>query len=170
MTNFRLILPTNIENTMKILFLLFSYTTVIKTLERFAKLIKYTLTIIALFLLTTLWFSIYFRVRFKGIEVAGNENEIFYTISFTSITRSFFTLLNTAFLITVPDLPYFLEKNCMISYLIFWIYVFLSAVVLISLITSIFFFIYQKILSLNYINVCYDYPDFEERIDFILKQ
>lgn len=136
------ILPNNIENTMKILFLLFSYSTVIRTIQRFVKLVKYTITIIFLFFLTALFFSIYFRVRFDGIFSHDQESEIYYQISFVSITRSFYTMLNSSFLQTIPELPQFLEETCLFSYMIFWIYIFLSGVILISLITSIFFFIY----------------------------
>lgn len=67
---FRFLIPTNLENTMKILFILFSNTGVIRNIARFLKLIKYTLTIITVFLLATFLFALYFRVRFSGVVVS----------------------------------------------------------------------------------------------------
>lgn len=79
-------------------------------------------------------------------------------------------MLNTAFAETFPALPNYLQKNCFSSFIIFWIFIILASVIMISLIMGIFFFIYQKILSLNYKKVCQKFPDFEDKIKNILEQ
>lgn len=131
---YQFILPTNLENTMKILFILSSFTTIIRTIQRFIKLVKFTLVIIGVLFCTISIFSLYFRVRFKGKEMTIFDDDISFQVSFQTYTKTFFTMLGTVFLETFPILPGAIHKHCKFSYIIFWIYVILTAVILLSLI------------------------------------
>lgn len=84
-----LILPTAFENSIKVVFVLASSSMVIRTCIRFGKLVKYTLTIIGFLLITVFWFSLYFRIRFNGVEFGDDDAPINYTISFVSFARSY---------------------------------------------------------------------------------
>jgi uncharacterized membrane protein len=84
-----LILPTAFENSIKVVFVLASSSMVIRTCIRFGKLVKYTLTIIAFLLITVFWFSLYFRIRFKGVEFGDDDAPINYTISLVSFARTY---------------------------------------------------------------------------------
>ncbi len=78
----RLILPNNMENTLKILFILSAFSSIIRTMVRFLKLVYYSGIIIFLLLSTIFWFAIYFRVRFQNVQMRYSDDELHYLFSF----------------------------------------------------------------------------------------
>jgi hypothetical protein len=67
-------------------------------------------------------------------------------------------------------MPIELFDQCLFSFFIFWFFVILNNIVLMSLIGGIFFFVYNEILVLNYEDVCKKYVGFEDQIQFIMNQ
>ena len=114
-----------------------------------------------MFFLVTFWFAMYFRVRLTGLKISDQDDEKYYEVSFISYSRSFFTLINASFTENLPEFPLYLEKTCFPSFIIFWLYIVITNIILLSLIMGIFFFIYKRIMRLHYIEICGEYTNFE---------
>lgn len=161
---YHFIFPTNLENTMKVLFFFVSFSYIIKSFQRFIKLFKYSRKILGLLACSIFLFTAYFRVRFDGIEVHGDENKMNFSISFTSFYRTTSTLWGIVVGEYFPALPKYLQVNCLYSYCIFWIFVLFNNIILIALVTGTFYFIYMRLIEHNYLRICGSFKDFENKI------
>lgn len=166
---FRLIIPTNMENTMKIFFLLFNFSSVIRTLERTFGLLQYVGFILGLLFVNVFLFGLFFRVYFKNISINEDFDEtLIYDYSFTSIYRSCNTLFMVIFFENVPNVIIDIAVVSNFACFVLYIYIIITSIIIISLLTGIFFFIYNYYYVETYHQVCQDYPEFENSIQDII--
>ena len=166
---FHLIIPTNMENTMKIFFLLFSFSSVIRTLERTFGLLKYVGFILGLLFVNVILFGLFFRVYFKNKSVNEHyDDTLIYEYSFTSIYRSCNTLFMVIFFENVPNIIIDVATISNFACFVLYIYIIITSIIIISLLTGIFFFIYNYYYVETYHKVCQEYPSFENSITDII--
>ena len=165
----QLVLPNNFENTFKIMMIFSSYGFIIKAFERYYKLVYHSGIIILTFFSSIMFFSLYFRIRFKNIDMSIYDDELIYDFSFKTYPRAVLTMISTAFGANFPDLPIIIGERCTISLVVFWVFIFFNSIILLSIIMGVFYFIYMEIFIKNYEFVVEKYPDYEKKIGSIMR-
>lgn len=166
---YKIIPPTDIINSMKIFFCLFLSNTVLKTFRRMFNLLKYVGFVLTLLGVCILMFAIVFRIMFKNLTVNEYQKVEIPPYSFTSLLKSINTLTSTMFFENFPFIVPDFFRVSKVAFVFLLLYIFVTNIVLISLLTAIFYNIYQSFYIKNYDEVNYYYPYFEKVIEPVMQ-
>lgn len=167
--SYRIIPRTDIVNSMKIFFCLLLSTHVLKTFIRMFNLLKFVGFVLTLLGVNTFMFALIFRIIFKNMEVNESQNMLLPPYSFISLSRSIETLVATIFLETLPSIVSDFFKVSKLAFVLLILYIFITNIILMSLLCAIFYNIYQNYYIANYDKINYYYPNFEDVIKPIME-
>lgn len=167
---YNLIMRTDVENAMKMFFLLIFSNTVLETTERMFRLLRFVGFVVTLLGVCIFMFGLTFRIIFRNLEVISVQDKIVYPYSFVSLLASFDSLIEAMFIQNLPDIFPAFYKISFFAFILLLAFIFITGVVLISLLTGIFYNIYQGFYIAKYDEVHSKYPYFEKCIDKMMQQ
>lgn len=138
METFEFIEKTDINNLLKILFIMSNFNDVLRSLYRLAKMIEKSSSIILLLFSTLLIFGIFSRVIFDGTEIGEDDDALIFMYSFTSFWRSFETMFITILMANFPDIVIDAYNVNAIYALYFIFYIFFAAIVIFGMVVGVF--------------------------------
>ncbi len=162
---FGFIRTTDIKQVVKFVFIVCYFKVVLRTLMKVVKQLEDAGFIFILLLIALFIFSILCRILFLNERVSEFENELVYFHSFTSIWRTIDTLFCLIFLENSPYIFADAFKVSFFSMLLLLVYMALTAFILLSLLTGIFYNSFQKYYIQNLRYVVHEYPQFSRHIE-----
>ena len=162
MESFGFMEKSDFTNMFKIMFIMIYFRSVLKALGKIGEMFKLSTSMLIMLLVDLCVFSILARVIFEGIEIGGDG--IIYGYSFTSYFRS----LNSMFLlILMENFPDILIEALQINpiyFIFFLIFILTSSIIVMALVTGVFYFHYKNFYVDNIQYVEAKYPIFKKAL------
>jgi len=94
---------SELNNFLKISFIMVHFNDVLRSFYRMVLMIKESANILIVFGSSLLFFTVLSRILFDGLEIGQDEDSIVFTYSFTSFFRTFESMFITALMENFPD-------------------------------------------------------------------
>ncbi len=159
---FDFIEKSDLNNMFKMIFIMVNLKDVIRSVVRICKMLYLSNSVLLLQFVNLFIFALIARVIFEGVEI-GSDSFIFM-YSFTSFFRSFDTMFKTLLMENFPDI---LVDSYEINYIyvgFFILFIFISSIIVFSLVVGVFYFHYQSFYIDNINKMEAKYPEFKEKI------
>ena len=165
---FEFISASDFGNVFKLLFVMIYFKSVIKSFNKIFSMIVSSGSMVLMMVLVLFVFSTLARVLLQGVEM-GDDGAL-YAYSFTTFWRSVDSMFLLMLMENFPDVC--LEANGinLIIMIFFYLYVVVSAIVIISLLTGVFYFYFMNFYIENLREIGKKYPHFIEITDPFMQE
>lgn len=154
--------PSDIGNVIKLLFVMIYFKSIIKSFSKIYQMILSSGSMVLMTVLVLFVFSTLSRVFLEGIELGAEEDEVIYGYSFTSFGRSVDSLFLLMIMENFPDICLDSAEISAVIMIFFYFYILVSAIVIISLLTGVFYFYFKNFYIENLRVIGKKYPHFLE--------
>lgn len=168
METFNFIEKSDFTSMFKILFVMVYFRSILKAFEKIAKMFKQSTAMIILLFADLCVFSILARVIFEGVEIGG-ENAV-YAYSFTSFFRSLDSMFNLIIMENFPDILVECLNISFVYFFFFLIFILTSSIIVMALVTGVFYFHFKNFYVENIQKVEAKYPIFKNALPKLMEK
>lgn len=168
MESFGFMEKSDFTNMFKIMFIMIYFRSVLKALQKIGKMFQQSTSMLVMLFADLCVFSVLARVIFEGVEIGGDG--IIYGYSFTSYFRS----LNSMFiLIIMENFPDIIIEALQINplyFVFFLVFILTSSIIVMALVTGVFYFHYKNFYIDNIQYVEAKYPIFKDALPPLMEK